>query len=38
MLIRLVLHHFQGDKGVKLGLGIYFFLIAACIIIDVAIK
>ena len=38
MLIRLVLHHFQGDKGVKLGLGIYFFLIAACILIDVVIK
>jgi hypothetical protein len=31
MLIRLVLHHFQGDKGVKIGLVIYALFIIVCI-------
>jgi hypothetical protein len=31
MLIRLVLHHFQGEKGVKIGLVIYALFIIACI-------
>jgi hypothetical protein len=31
MLIRLVLHHFQGDKGVKIGLVLYALFIITCI-------
>lgn len=31
MLIRLVLFHFRGDRGVKIGLVIYALLIIACI-------
>jgi hypothetical protein len=33
MLIRLVLHHFQGEKGVKIGLVLYALFIVACVIL-----